>query len=196
MQATLLSAWTLIIIIPFRVSNAASSLDKESWANREKEQLITELVITSGLITLFALQQQTNLEHLLRKLGWGLITDMIIWEPNSEINTLHNDSADISVKQKLSKAYWQTKFGICNRWSKKKPFFQCFQWKPVVARWFFKPNIPIRINFGWSCDGKYWSILWPFDTFYGHLVYFTAIWNILRSFGIFYVHLVYSFQFG
>jgi hypothetical protein len=29
------------------------------------------------------------------------------------------------------------------------------------------------------------------DTFYGHLVYFTAIWYILRPFGIFGCHLLF-----
>jgi hypothetical protein len=55
-----------------------------------------------------------------------------------------------------------------------------------VARWFvFKPKIP---NFGGSCYGKSWYILWPFDLFYGHWKYFKAIWYILwyifPSFGI------------
>jgi hypothetical protein len=34
-------------------------------------------------------------------------------------------------------------------------------------------------------------ILWSFDLFYGHLVYFMVIWSILWSFGLFYGHLVY-----
>jgi hypothetical protein len=49
-----------------------------------------------------------------------------------------------------------------------------------VARWFsFKPKIPIWENFGGSCNGYYWYILWPFGLF-------TAIGNILWPFGIFY----------
>jgi hypothetical protein len=54
------------------------------------------------------------------------------------------------------------------------------------ARWFvFKPKIPIWINLGGSCNGKFWNILCPFGLFYGHLKYFMAIWYILRPFGIF-----------
>jgi hypothetical protein len=30
-----------------------------------------------------------------------------------------------------------------------------------VARWFvFKPKIQIWVNFGWSCNGRGWYILW------------------------------------
>jgi hypothetical protein len=48
-----------------------------------------------------------------------------------------------------------------------------------VARWFvFKPKIPIWVNFGVYCNGKYWYI--------DHLVYFTAIGNMLWPFGIFF----------
>jgi hypothetical protein len=36
-----------------------------------------------------------------------------------------------------------------------------------------KPKPPIRVNFGRSCDGRYWYILWPFGLFYGHLVHFS-----------------------
>jgi hypothetical protein len=52
-----------------------------------------------------------------------------------------------------------------------------------VARWyFFKPKIPIWVNFGGSCNGKCWyirSILLPFGLFYGHLVYFPPFWYIV-----------------
>jgi hypothetical protein len=36
---------------------------------------------------------------------------------------------------------------------------------------------------------KMWAFLWPFSTFYGHLVHFMAIWYILWPFGTFYGHL-------
>jgi hypothetical protein len=46
-----------------------------------------------------------------------------------------------------------------------------------VARWYiFQPKIPIWVNFGGSCNGRCWSILWPFGLFYGHWVNFVAIW--------------------
>jgi hypothetical protein len=35
-----------------------------------------------------------------------------------------------------------------------------------------------------------WPILWPFDLFCGHLVYFVAIWYILWLFGILFPVLV------
>jgi hypothetical protein len=41
----------------------------------------------------------------------------------------------------------------------------------------------------------FWSILWPFGIFYGHLVYFMAIWYILWPFGIFIAGLVYFSSF-
>jgi hypothetical protein len=52
---------------------------------------------------------------------------------------------------------------------------------------YFQTKIPILVNFGGSCNGKCWYILWPFGLFYGHLVYFTygrlvylmVIWYIL-----------------
>jgi hypothetical protein len=37
----------------------------------------------------------------------------------------------------------------------------------------FKPKITIWLNFRGSCNGR--CILWPFGTFYGHLVHFVAI---------------------
>jgi hypothetical protein len=55
-----------------------------------------------------------------------------------------------------------------------------------VARWhIFKTKILIWVNFGGSCNGRYWYILhvairyilrpfgllWPFGIFYGYLVY-------------------------
>jgi hypothetical protein len=45
-----------------------------------------------------------------------------------------------------------------------------FSW---IARWFFfKPKIPIWVNFGGLQIGKCLYILWPFETFF-------EIWNIL-----------------
>jgi hypothetical protein len=54
-----------------------------------------------------------------------------------------------------------------------------------VAIWYiFKPKIPNWVNFGVSCNGRYWYILWPFGQF-------SAIWYIVWHFGIFYGTLVY-----
>jgi hypothetical protein len=54
-----------------------------------------------------------------------------------------------------------------------------------VARWFvFKPKIPIWVNFGESCHGKSWYILWPFGLFNGYWKHFMAIWYIFPRFGI------------
>jgi hypothetical protein len=58
------------------------------------------------------------------------------------------------------------------------------------ARWFdFKPKIPNWVNFGGSCIGKCWYILWPFRLFlqlleiigiFGdHLVYFSTFWYVV-----------------
>jgi hypothetical protein len=45
-----------------------------------------------------------------------------------------------------------------------------------VARWYnFQPKIQIWVNFGGSCNGRCWYILWTFDVFYGRLVYFMDI---------------------
>jgi hypothetical protein len=55
-----------------------------------------------------------------------------------------------------------------------------------VARWhIFQTKIPVWVNFGGSCKGRCWYILWSFSLFYGHLLYFVAIWKILRSFAIY-----------
>jgi hypothetical protein len=68
----------------------------------------------------------------------------------------------------------------------------------------FKPKIQIWVEFGWSCKGRrwyilwplglFWYILWPFGIFYGHLVYifyghlvyFWSIWYIFSRFGMLY----------
>jgi hypothetical protein len=42
----------------------------------------------------------------------------------------------------------------------------------------FKPKIQIWVNFGGSCNGRWWCI------FYGHLVHFTVFCYILSTFGI------------
>jgi hypothetical protein len=55
----------------------------------------------------------------------------------------------------------------------------------VVRRCILKPKIQIRANFGGSCNGRCWYILWTFGLFYGHLVYFKDIWSILWTFGLF-----------
>jgi hypothetical protein len=51
---------------------------------------------------------------------------------------------------------------------------------------FFKPKIPIWINFGGSCNGRCWFILRPLGLFYDYWVYFVAVWYFLLSFGIFF----------
>jgi hypothetical protein len=59
-----------------------------------------------------------------------------------------------------------------------------------VARWhIFKSKIPIWVNFGGNCKGRYWYILWPFGLL-------TPICYILCPFGIFYGNLVYFSRFG
>jgi hypothetical protein len=61
-----------------------------------------------------------------------------------------------------------------------------------VARWYiFRPKFAIWVNFGGSCNGRCWYVLWTFGLLYGHLIYFTAIWSIIRTFDIFYGHLMY-----
>jgi hypothetical protein len=58
-----------------------------------------------------------------------------------------------------------------------------------VARWYvFRPKIAIRVNFGRSCSGRCWYILWTFGLFCGHLmylVYFVVIW-FFYPFGMLY----------
>jgi hypothetical protein len=57
-----------------------------------------------------------------------------------------------------------------------------------VARWFvFKPKIQIWVNFGGSCNGRCWYILWTLSPFYSLLLYFMDIWK----FGIFFQVLVF-----
>jgi hypothetical protein len=42
-----------------------------------------------------------------------------------------------------------------------------------VARWFvFKPKIQIWVNFGRSCNGRCWYILWTLGPFYSLIVIF------------------------
>jgi hypothetical protein len=61
-----------------------------------------------------------------------------------------------------------------------------------VARWYiFNPKIPIWVNFGGSCNGRFLCMLWLFGPFSGNLVYFMALWYILWSFGLFFPVLVY-----
>jgi hypothetical protein len=64
-----------------------------------------------------------------------------------------------------------------------------------VARWhIFEPKIPIWVNFGGSCNGRCWYILWPFDLFYSRLVYFAAIWYIWYKIGINFHVLVFCIE--
>jgi hypothetical protein len=44
----------------------------------------------------------------------------------------------------------------------------------------------IRVNFVGYCNGRCWSILWPFGPFYGQLMYFMDILYICLSSGIFF----------
>jgi hypothetical protein len=61
--------------------------------------------------------------------------------------------------------------------------FQLIQTR--VAGWhIFKSKIPIWVNFGGYCNGRFWYTLWPFGLLYGHLVYFVSFCYILGSFGI------------
>jgi hypothetical protein len=64
-----------------------------------------------------------------------------------------------------------------------------------VARWrIFKPNIQIWVNFGGTCNGRCWYILWafglrilrPIGLLCGHLVYFMALGYIFPGFGMLY----------
>jgi hypothetical protein len=66
------------------------------------------------------------------------------------------------------------------------------------ARWYiFKPKIQICVNFGSSCNGRCWYMLWPFGIFFGHLVYFLVIWFIFWSFGMYIFVIWYiSWSFG
>jgi hypothetical protein len=40
----------------------------------------------------------------------------------------------------------------------------------------FETKIPIWVNFGGSCDSRWWYIIRPFCLFYGHLAIFYGIW--------------------
>jgi hypothetical protein len=56
-----------------------------------------------------------------------------------------------------------------------------------VARWFaFKPKIQSWVNFGGSCNGRCWYILWTLGPFYVPLLYFMDIWYSSWKFGIFF----------
>jgi hypothetical protein len=57
-------------------------------------------------------------------------------------------------------------------------FFRTFFYTRV-ARWFvFKPKIQIWVNYGGSCNGRRWYILWTLGPFFGLglLLYFMDIW--------------------
>jgi hypothetical protein len=64
-----------------------------------------------------------------------------------------------------------------------------------VARWhIFKPKILIWVNFGGSCNGRCWYILWPFGIFYallsiicGRSVYFYGYLVNFSRFGTYVV---------
>jgi hypothetical protein len=59
---------------------------------------------------------------------------------------------------------------------------------------YFQTKIPIWVNFGGSCNGKCWyilwlyrlcilwligKILWPFGEFHGYLVYISPLWYVV-----------------
>jgi hypothetical protein len=44
----------------------------------------------------------------------------------------------------------------------------------------------IWVNFGGSCSGRYWNILWPFGVSHGNYVYFIAIRYMFTRFGMLY----------
>jgi hypothetical protein len=55
-----------------------------------------------------------------------------------------------------------------------------------VARWhIFKPKSQIWVNFGGSCNGRCWFILWAFGLFNGNLVYLMDIRHFLGSLAYF-----------
>jgi hypothetical protein len=64
------------------------------------------------------------------------------------------------------------------------------------ARWHtFKPKIQIWENFGGTCNGRFWYILWPFGLFYGHLVYFVADWyTYLVAIFVYFIVIWYIFS--
>jgi hypothetical protein len=65
---------------------------------------------------------------------------------------------------------------ICRSWENCRIWYR-------VARWYiFKRKIPIWVNFGGSCNGTSWCILWPFGPLYNYLVYFRVIWYTFGSF--------------
>jgi hypothetical protein len=85
-------------------------------------------------------------------------------------------------------------FHVDNFWNFDKPKFTLpveVTFRPSrVARWrILKPKIPIWVNFGGSCNGRCWYIIWPFGLFYGCLV---CLW----PFDIFYGYLVYFSRYG
>jgi hypothetical protein len=59
-----------------------------------------------------------------------------------------------------------------------------------------EPKIQIWVNFGGSCNGRCWNILWTFGIYYGHLEYIMDIWYILWKYGIFCGNLVHFPRFG
>jgi hypothetical protein len=50
----------------------------------------------------------------------------------------------------------------------------------------FKPKILTWVNFGGSCKGRCWYILWTLGPFYGLLIYFMDIRYSSWKFGIFF----------
>jgi hypothetical protein len=51
-------------------------------------------------------------------------------------------------------------------WLESKPAESISMLHSRFARWFvFEPKISNGVNFGGSCNGKYWYIFWPFGIF-------------------------------
>jgi hypothetical protein len=92
--------------------------------------------------------------------------------------------ADKSQEQQQNEVFFYT--GLLNEL--RVPAFQKTEvLSSRVARWLlFEPKIPVLVNFGWSCNGRCWYILWPFGQFSGHLAQFMTIWYIFPRFGTFY----------
>jgi hypothetical protein len=54
----------------------------------------------------------------------------------------------------------------------------------VARRFVFKPKIQIWVNFGWSCNGRSWYILWTLGPFYEVFCY--ILWTLAKVRGNFF----------
>jgi hypothetical protein len=90
--------------------------------------------------------------------------------------TIHNLTSEDHVARAISEKMLN-KISIAEK--RFNRFFGIFTKKTRIRKNRYL-KIPIWVNLGGSYNGIYWSILWPFGLFYGHLVCFTAIWSVLR----------------